>query len=447
MSTPQERLEIGEYRPGVAAVLSDAQRWPTLDAAGAARLRALRVHPDAPVWTHATGDRLDADAIGRVLEPRPHTGWLTEHLQTARGLLAYRGLGRLERLEDFPTISREDLIRDIGAYVPLNADLRRLVHGTSSGSTGHALLIPDDLEDTARTFHLFRSLAAADGVVWDPDPRRLALVNVVHQQQAFSYAGSISSFGHAGMARLNLHASAWARGEGQRNSFLRAQDPQVITGDPSSLTSLLGVGGLHPLALFSSAMGLTPGARAALQDEFGVPVYDVYGLHETRPIAVRSDDGPHRILDRRVHVEILDAAGVSVPSGTRGEVVVTAGENPLLPLVRYRTGDFGRLVTLSDGTRAIADLEGREEVVFATVTGARLPAVDVTQQLQRHGAIGWTVHQGADGSVAAAVVGGDSAAIEAALAALFGAAVPIRRVATLADLGEGKPRRYRRDVS
>lgn len=446
MSTPQERLDIGEYRPGVAAVLSDAQRWPTLDAAGAARLRALREHPDAPLWTHATGDRLDADAIARVRRPLAHTGWLAEHLQTARALLAYRGLGPLEQLEDFPTTTRDDLIRDIGAYVPLDADLSRLVHGTSSGSTGHALVIPDDLEDTARTFHLFRGLMAADGVAWDPDPRRLALVNVVHQRQAFSYAGSISSFGHAGMARLNLHPSAWARGEGQRNSFLREQDPQVITGDPSSLSTLLGVGGLHPLAVFSSAMGLTPGARAALEAEFEVVVYDVYGLHETRPIAVRSDDGPHRILDRRVHVEILDPAGSPVPEGSRGEIVVTAGENPLLPLVRYRTGDFGRLVTLPDGAGAIADLEGREEVVFVTATGARLPAVDVTQQLQRHGATGWTVHQAADGSVAAAVAGGDGTAIEAALAALFGTAVPVRRVASLADLGEGKPRRYRRDI-
>ena len=56
-------LAIAEYRPGVSAVLSDAERWPTLTPDGAARLAALRHHPAAPRWTHATGDRLTAEQI------------------------------------------------------------------------------------------------------------------------------------------------------------------------------------------------------------------------------------------------------------------------------------------------------------------------------------------------------------------------------------------------
>ncbi|MEI5579317.1 AMP-binding protein, partial [Streptomyces brasiliscabiei] len=88
---------------------------------------------------------------------------------------------------------------------------------------------------------------------------------------------------------------------------------------------------------FSGAMALSGPLRRRIEERFACPVVDVYGLHETRPIAARVDDGPFRVLDRRVRVEILDDAGRPVPDGEIGEIVVTAGENPLLPLVRYRT--------------------------------------------------------------------------------------------------------------
>ncbi|MDF2492762.1 MAG: CoF synthetase [Microbacterium sp.] len=121
---------------------------------------------------------------------------------------------------------------------------------------------------------------------------------------------------------------------------------------------------------------------------------------------------------------------------------MTAGENALLPLVRYRTGDFGRRVVLADGGVGIADLEGREHSVFTAADGSRIPCVDLTQQLQAHGALGWTVAQEASGAVTARVVGGDTGAISAALRALLGREVPVASVPDLAALGEGKPRRY-----
>jgi phenylacetate-CoA ligase len=149
------------------------------------------------------------------------------------------------------------------------------------------------------------------------------------------------------------------------------------------------------------------------------------------------------VLDRRVHVEVLDAAGEAVPDGAIGEIVVTAGENPLLPLVRYRTGDFGRLATLAGGAVGIADLEGRAHTVFRAADGRAVPSVDLTQQLQAHGALGWVVEQSADGAVAATIAGGDADAVAEALSALLGRAIAVRRVERPADLGEGKPRRFR----
>ncbi len=436
-------LAIAEYSLGRYAVLSDAERWPTLTPEGAARLAAVRSHPAAPRWTHATGDRLTAEQLERTRRPLPTEGWLEEHLAVARKLPAYRRLTGLHSLADFPVISRADLAADVAAYVPLDADFSRLVHGSSSGSTGAALMIPDDIEEVARSFHLLVDLVRAEGIDWLPDPARMALVNLVLQHQAFTYVSVISGFEQATMARINLATAEWPY-PAARSDFLAAQNPQVITGDPSTLAELLApdlVGVVRPLALFSGAEALSAPLRARLVAAFGCPVFDLYGLHETRPIAVRTDDGPFRILPRRLVVEILDDRGDPVPGGELGEIVVTAGENPLLPLVRYRTGDHARLVEL-DGFPALADLEGRAHVRFRAADGSLVSSIDLTQQLQAAGALGWTVHQAADGRITATVVQGDRQQIGRALTTLLGDQVTLRVAASLSELGPGKPRRY-----
>lgn len=441
MSKEIDPLAIGEYEPNSSVALTDEQRWPAISAQHKEALDAVLQHPTAPQWVHRTGHRLDAEAIERARTPLPTENWLPTHLATAAALPAYRGhTGPLERLEHFPLVSRSDLADKVASFVPFDADLSRLVAGTSSGATGNALVIPDDVEDVARTFWMLHRLLSQAGVDWTPDPDRLALAYVVKQRQVFTYASSIPGFDGGVMARVNLGDASWA----SRDDFLRELDPQVYSGSPASLDALLDLKGeLHPIAIVSGATHLSAALRSDLEQAFGCPVVDIYGLHETRPIAARFDDGPFVVLETRVLVECCDASGQPVAEGERGELVVTVGANPLLPLVRYRTGDFGRLVTI-DGRVAIADLEGREDVTFAGRDGAGVPSVDLTQQLQAGGARGWTVVQRADGSIEATIVGGDVGFIETRLRALFDSAT-VRSAASLDDLGEGKPRRYRRE--
>lgn len=439
-------LDLPDYSPKAQVALSDEERWPQLGPEGRARLDQVLGHPDAPLWRHQAGHRLNPEQIERARHPLPLDGWLERQLGVARDLPAYRDWpGRLDRLEDFPLISRDDLHTDVAAFVPRDADLDRLVQGSSSGTTGHALRIPDDIEDVARTFWLTHRLVEALGINWTPDPTRLALALVVHQHQAFTYASLVPGFGDAAMARLNLDRREWP--SGGRDRFLAGLDPQLISGNPTSLEALLDpvlVGSLHPLAIVSGASHLSGPLRRRLEDAFGCPVIDMFGLHETRPIAVSTDGGPFRVLDLPVLVEVLDAAGAPVPPGSRGELVVTAGSNPLLPLVRYRTGDFGRLVEI-EGRPAIADLEGREDVTFTSADGRSVPGVDVTQQLQDAGAHGWTVVQHPDGRLDAVIVGADADDVARRLRAMLGQPVEVRQAAALGDLGPGKPRRYRRE--
>ncbi|MEP6842001.1 MAG: AMP-binding protein, partial [Pseudolysinimonas sp.] len=318
-------VDLPDYRPGAVAVLKDEERWPQLDGDARRRLEGVMQHEHAPVWRHRAGHRLAPSQIERARRPLPLDGWLDRHLAVARDLPAYASWpGRLDTLEDFPLISRDDLFADISAFVPRDADLDRLVQGSSSGTTGHALRIPDDVEDVARTFWTTHRLIESLGVTWTPDPGRLALALVVQQHQAFTYASVVPGFGGAVMARLNLDQREWPTGGPA--SFLEGQNPQLISGSPASLAALLSpelVEVVHPLALVSGAAHLSTPLRRNLEEAFGCPVIDVFGLHETRPIAASTDGGPFRLLDLPVHVEILDAAGDPVPGGERGEIVVT----------------------------------------------------------------------------------------------------------------------------
>ncbi|MED5814972.1 CoF synthetase [Mycolicibacterium sp. 050232] len=424
-------LRLDDYVPFGQVALTDEQRWPGLSAAGRERLTRLEHHPLAPAWCHRVGHRLTPDQQQQATRQLPLDDWLPRHLSLARTLTAYRRHpGPLNDLADFPLIGREDLVDDIAAFVPPGADLGRMLHGTSSGSTGAALVMPDDPDELARGFHWLRGLVGAD---WEPVHHRVALLQTVFQRQAFTYTSVIPGFDEALMARLNLHPAAWSGGGAQRDAYLRDINPQVISGTPTSLEVLLDpalAAELRPLALISGAMTLTIPLRRALEAAYDCPVLDVYGLHETRPIAVSDDGGPFVVAERRVHVEIV-----------AGEVVVTCGENQFLPLVRYRTGDYARLVT-HRGRPALADLEGREATVFVSATGDVVPCVDLTQQLQAAGARGWNVTQAADGRIAAVIASGDRRRVTESLSLLLGRPVEVTRVATLAELGPGKPRRY-----
>jgi phenylacetate-CoA ligase len=88
---------------------------------------------------------------------------------------------------------------------------------------------------------------------------------------------------------------------------------------------------------------LTPTARSELEEFFGCPVRDLYGMREVGTIAVQCHFGAYHIEGERVWVEVLDDDGRPVPDGTDGDLAITGLINTAMPLVRYRNGDVGCL--------------------------------------------------------------------------------------------------------
>jgi phenylacetate-CoA ligase len=157
----------------------------------------------------------------------------------------------------------------------------------------------------------------------------------------------------------------------------------------------------RPKGILSSATLLLPELRDRLQRHFGCPVIDIYSMNETGPIAFAqpdSDADEHQILPHNLFVEILDESGRAVPPGERGEIVVTGGVNPFLPLVRYRTGDFGALSFRDDMPRLVG-IERRRPVVFRAADGAPVVSISVTVALFRVPLPFFSLHQARDGGL------------------------------------------------
>lgn len=126
---------------------------------------------------------------------------------------------------------------------------------------------------------------------------------------------------------------------------LEALRPRALTGYPTVLERLAEeqrAGRLHlrPRLVAASGEALAPGARAAIEAAFGVPVLDVYGSSEFLYLAFGCAHGWLHVNADWVRLEPVDAEHRPVPPGVPSDtVLVTNLANRVQPIVRYDLGD------------------------------------------------------------------------------------------------------------
>jgi phenylacetate-CoA ligase len=275
----------------------------------------------------------------------------------------------------------------------------------------------------ARYTPLLRAALAHRGVSLEGGPERVSLALVCFQRQTYTYAAIAPELEQAAFVKVNLNPADW-RDPADRASFLDACAPEVFTGDPLAFAELAKLPlAARPKALVSTAMTLTAGLRIALEARFRCPVIDIYSLNESGPAAVaEAESNGWQLLQPHLFVEVLNEDDERCAPGVRGEVTLTGGFNPFLPLLRYRTGDFARLEWRGE-TPLLVDLEGRPPVLFRTLDDRPLNNIDISMALRPLAIAQYTLHQNADGSLRLRL---DAAAplddARAALLELFGAA-------------------------
>ena len=131
--------------------------------------------------------------------------------------------------------------------------------------------------------------------------------------------------------------------------------------DPTTLPLALGLFGGEP---WSEPM------RVEIERELGLAAVNFYGLSEMCGPGVAAEclpvrDGLH-VQEDHFLVEVVDPAdGTTLSPGVEGELVFTTLTKEALPLIRYRTGDIGRLIVepcaCGRTTVRIAGLRGRHD--------------------------------------------------------------------------------------
>lgn len=412
--------------------LTDDQRFPLIPEAGRGLLRHLRQHPQAPRWNLAAGDRLDAPTLAALRAWREEARrppfwaegeqppWLEERFQRARAEVPFYRERAGATLAETPSFRRADLARQPWAFVPDGAALDELLVFATSGTTGPAFDVYSHPFAASAPLALLEAALGDLGITLEAGPERVSLASVHHQRGTYTYPSLMSFFGGAGYVKVNLHPDEW-RAPGDAVAFLDATAPEVYLGDPLAFDALSRLPLRHrPRALVSSAMTLRPGLRAALEAHFRCPILDLYSLTEARLLAVDTGVGM-AVRAPDVFIEVLDPMhDTPMAPGQRGEITVTGGCNPLLPLLRYRTGDFGRLEH-SQGRVWIRDLEGRPPVALLDAQGALVNTIDASRSLAPFALPQLQLAQAADRSLTLRVRGeADEALLRAALAPLFG---------------------------
>ncbi len=252
-------------------------------------------------------------------------------------------LGSIADFESFPVVNKDILVR-------AGEDWTGSAHGcvgfSTRGTSGEPLLLWSSLED--QQYGIRGLLRAFSWMGFRPGMTALLLSPAWHKLAAAE--------AHA-IARLGGSiAYFWgSMGNDSIASFLRtvaAIRPELVSTTSPFLLSCVRYGEDHRIRLRDTFRGvrsivavgqpLTPGLRDFLRQRLGVgDVFEKAGCQEA---GIGLDDcpshtGPH-IQEDTAYLEVVDAAGRSVPPGERGSFVVTkftVGSGSVV--VRYSTGD------------------------------------------------------------------------------------------------------------
>ena len=158
---------------------------------------------------------------------------------------------------------------------------------------------------------------------------------------------------------------------GAASAAVRSWGPALLAGPPAALETMarsLRRGGARVKrlrAVVSFGEVCDPARRAAIEEGFGVPVFDRYQTREFSAIAMECPEhrGLHIFADL-FQVEVLDGEGKPAEAGQPGEVVVTGLTGRYMPLIRFRTGDIavrsGEPCPCGRGLPLLERIEGRE---------------------------------------------------------------------------------------
>jgi phenylacetate-CoA ligase len=259
-------------------------------------------------------------------------------------------------------------------FVPKSADFSRLIYYDTSGTSAPPLRLPYHPRTVALNHTLAEKALGWYGIAFKRGPEH-AIVQLCRQAETWVYPTSYSIWQGALGAKLNLNERHWSQDSARK--LLADLKPWLITGTPQSLAEAMAWKlPLKPEAILCGASSLSTALKQQFQQYFACPVLDWYSTTESGPIAATAPDGLLKMLAPDLLVEVLDEK--SQPAA-QGELVISGGRNPYLPLIRYRTGDTG-----SFSADTLTQFSARQPVQYQASDGSPVSSVDISRILYQY---------------------------------------------------------------
>lgn len=291
-------------------------------------------------------------------------------------------LESMEDLRGIPLLTRTDYIAAGEKAYCSDVDIEQCVWAKSSGSSGSPVRIPLTRRDKQhRVLKELRALLANGYRFTDK-------MMIIWVPRAF--VDSRPMLHRLGLLRRR-YATVFAP-EPDQLAGISAYNPEVLYTYTSNFRILAEeiLSGRReapkPRILITSAELLDSGTRQLITKAFAVEPIDFYGSMEVGWIAWQCQErGAYHVNSDCVIVECL-RDGEPVGPGEDGEFVITNLHSDAAPLIRYATGDTGRLTdekcSCGRTLPLLAVLSGRMADYFVLPDGKRLSPYAVTSVLR-----------------------------------------------------------------
>lgn len=249
-------------------------------------------------------------------------------------------LDSLEALAALPFTTEEDLAGHVGQMLLVSqSEIQRVLSDATSGTTGRAKRVFYTRGDCEKTVELF--MAGLGELVF---PGSVTMI-------CMPFSGPYGLGELIGEAITRLGAKPLKVGVGRTYGelahILQAEKPDTFVGMPVPLLAMLRLYGKQSLErALVSADACPDSVRKGCEDILGTKLFPHYGSREMAlggAVTCEAHEGMH-LREGHVIAEIIDDNGNVLPPGETGQLVITTIGMEAMPLIRYQTGDYTRIL-------------------------------------------------------------------------------------------------------
>ncbi|UVW28766.1 hypothetical protein [Massilia sp. H6] len=268
----------------------------------------------------------------------------------------------------FPYLSKEEVMAQQRDFLDSRLDPSRLTYATSGGSSGQGIGMwrSKRLADIEKAF--FTHEWGKFGFSFD----KARILRIGADARRLAHEAPLRVLGNRLMlSPYHVHDQHKAAIVDAIGRFR----PEYVHGYPSSVTALAellepGELGVQFKAVLLASEPATAAQIGSIRRVLRAPVSLNYGLSERTNLAFLQVDDAGTSAYR---FEPLYGFNENRLDGERAEIVGTSLWNEVMPLIRYRTGDYGRIGT--NGHCAVIDGRGHEFLIDRA--GQRIPGLAI----------------------------------------------------------------------